>query len=157
MVNDDIQRLSSEDAVRCLDRLVRGLSAVDSDVRALVRADSTTLTKAVAEATGAPRNVLAVLSSDDGEQRGEAARLLLLHMAADPRLEGRVAAALAADRAVLLEPVSTALLLSAIIIALSTHVRVKVENGPHGRKTEVLIEKKPTAAALIAKVMGIFK
>jgi hypothetical protein len=149
-----IDALTDYDAVQVLNRAVSGVAAADPQIAKLQYLSE--IWKQIASQTTtelAPRK-----DEQLGElpQQAEAARLVLREWAADAELASRVEAAIRADRKVLVEPITTALVMAGIIIALQTRVGLKVKSKDGKMDVQLEVQKKPTADNIIKKFFSFF-
>jgi hypothetical protein len=93
---------------------------------------------------------------DAVENQSAAIRLLLTELADGTETQNRLTAALDMDREVLVEPVTTALIMAGIVVLLQTHIKIRVKKVNGKTSVEFDLEKKPTADAIIKKFFGFF-
>ncbi len=77
-------------------------------------------------------------------------------MSAETDLATRVEAAFKEDRKVLVEPVTTALVLAGIVILLQTRGELKVKQKDGHVDVELHVEKKSTADSIVKKFFSLF-
>ena len=143
-----IRGLDNEAATKCL-ALVRKSLEDDPEYGTVIA--SPDQAKEVLDKLGAKANDLSAVADTDPEL----ARKILLMMVDDDELRPRVEAALEKQRYTLFEPVTTALILSGIVILLSTHIKVKYENRDGKKHVSVAVEKKPTDKTIIKKIISV--
>ena len=149
-----IDALADYDAVQVLNRAVSGVAATDLQLARFQYLSE------VWQRVASQTNSTIVARRDDqlGDlpQQAKAARLVLCEWAADAELTSRVEAAIRADRKVLVEPVTTALVMAGFIIALQTRVQLKVKSRDGKIDVELEVLKKPTADNILKKFFSFF-
>lgn len=152
-----IDALDDEEAVRRLNAVLKAMT-VGSREKAMLVGNESELLKALRDAVaGAGADPHQVAEPTGVAARGAASRALLQEFASTPNTRPYVDRALTDDRAKLLEPVTTALVLAGIIFALSTDVQVEfTDEGGGKRKLSVKLHKKPTSDKILAKFFGLF-
>jgi hypothetical protein len=151
-----VDSLTDTQAEHCLKGVLKGLAETDEGARALFSFRPEQFVEVVqGTAAGVGKPVVPV-KEPPPEARGRAARRVLEHFAGDERLAPRVESWLASNRPVLLEPVTTALILAGIVTALSLDIEVSYEVDNGKKKTRVVVKKKPTVASILDKFWDLF-
>jgi hypothetical protein len=119
-----------------LSRTIGSIAATDSAISLASSALGSTLT-AVAQSTG---QQVTPLKDEDIHDRAKAERKLLVAFAENDTLSQRLHAALEANRHVMVEPVTTALIMAGIFVLLQTSVDVEITNENGTTKSKVQIK-----------------
>lgn len=150
-----LSELSDEEAEQALQALLKNLVTLEPEYEVVITSPARMqafLREASAEVEIAPRPV----GEPEPEVRARVVRAALAEAAADPELRASLENYLEHKRDLLLEPVTTAIVLASIVLVLSTHVKLDIRHK-HGQAAEwqLKIEKKPTAESLLKKFFGI--
>jgi hypothetical protein len=151
----ELASLSDTEATQCLNRVLSGVKESRLDIPITSSDDLATILRSVAAAVG----VKQVMPKVDAnlQESARAVRIILLELLGDPELEARLEAALAADRRVLVDPITSALVMAGIVLVLSTRFNIKYKRGKVGRSEfEVSVTKKPSSEILIKKFLELF-
>lgn len=116
---------------------------------------------------GALSNILTQVSAKEGEtvspredarmsDLAAAERTILLELSKDPSQLQFVEGAIKADRAVLVEPITTALVIAGIILVLETKFEISVTRKSGKAEFEVKLGKKPTDKSILKKFFSLF-
>lgn len=152
---DQLALFTDLEAESCLNGLLKGLSITDSTFKQLLRSP-TDIEDVVKLASAEVGRKILQTNEPSGPQRSKAIRILLVDIAQNPILSRRLENWLKTARPKLLEPVTTSLVLAGIVFVLSTHVKVEYDSAAGKKKLKVKVEKKPTAAKLLAKFFALF-
>ena len=100
---------------------------------------------------------LAPMADSGLRDAAKAVRFVLLEFHSDPELKPRLQAALSVDRAVLVEPITTALVMAGIVVVLQTRFKLKFKRDKNGKsEVEVSFEKPPSSEGIIKKILALF-
>jgi len=147
-LEEQIRDLDDEAAPKCLAIIKKGLEEDPEYGPAIVSPDEA---KKVLAQMGAKAEELSELSDADPEL----AREILLMMADDNQLRPRVESAVAEHRNTLFEPVTTALIMIGIVIALSTHIKISYEDRDGKKHVSLVVEKRPSDKGIIKKILSV--
>ena len=150
-LHQEIAKLSDTEAERCLNVLVKQIADADPDLQDIL--SSPTLTAEAVQSVGAQTGA-GSLSEAAVKDRSGAIRAILQEAADDPALAPRLEAWLSGPRALLLEPITTTLILAGVVVALSTHVKIEYENKGGKKHFKIKVEKKASSKSIIQKVLS---
>jgi hypothetical protein len=145
--------LTDDEARNVLSRLVEGFAARNPDFPIADDKALANIITTIGQTEG--EAVLPRRDSELTDQR-KAERKLLVLLSQIPEQREFVEGAIALSRKVLLEPITTALVMAGIILVLQTQfdVRIKQKNGKS--EYEVHVGKKPTDKSLLTKFFSLF-
>jgi hypothetical protein len=147
-LKDQIRDLDDKAAPKCLAIVKKGLEEDPEYGPAIVSPDEA---GRVLAQMGAKADELSKLPDADPEL----AREILLMMADDDQLRPRVESAVGEQRSTLFEPVTTALIMTGIVIALSTHITISYEDRDGKKYVSVVVEKKTSDKGIIKKILSV--
>jgi hypothetical protein len=152
-----LKNLKDAQPENCLKTVLKGLFETEDRYRTLRACTGEQMAAAVqAVATESGKSLPAVKEPTSTSARAEAAQLILEELADDPRFAARIDAWFQANRPVMLEPVTTALVLAGIIFVLSLDIEVAYEDGNGKKKIKIVVKKKPTSAKILEKFWKFF-
>lgn len=166
-VIEKIGQLSQDELERCLNILIKSAierkpalkeaitnSKHESEEIAELLADITD--QSGKSALGLGENNLENIKENDNSKYTEALRTILTTLVEeDEEMSKRVEAALKQQQQ-LIEPVTTALVLAGIVVALSTAVDISYENEDGKKKFKIKITKPSVNESILGKFFGIF-
>jgi hypothetical protein len=150
---DIVATFSDEQSEACLKTVIQGLVERDEVVRALVAHQQATDILRDAQGAGQATDIIA--EPAPSPERVQAIRFIVREMAVDPMTAGLVDGYQRSHRPVLLEPVTTALVLTGIVLVLSAEVRIEHTKSGGRAKTRVVIVKKATAPGILKRFFTI--
>jgi hypothetical protein len=150
-LRDRIATLSNLDAELCLKGIVKQMADANPELGEIL--SSPTLAAKVVESVGTQTGA-GMLKESAVTDRDGAIRAILLQMANDPVFAPRLDAWLSGSRPLLLEPITTTLILAGVVIALSTHVKIDYENKDRKKNLKIKVEKKPSSKSIIQKILS---
>ncbi len=147
--------LTDAEVELCLNGLLKGLTVSEARFEQLLASpkDMSTVIRSVASEMG--ESLRQVREIAPAERPG-AIRLILVEIAENPALSPRLEAWFRTARPKLLEPVTSAVVLAGIILALSTHVEFDYEASNGKKRLKVKVEKRPTALKILEKFWQFF-
>lgn len=151
----ELASLTDIEAKQCLNRVLSSVKETRPDVPVTSPADLGNILKAAAALlSGQPLSPKADSSLRDP---AKAIRILLLEFRENVELTARLEAALAADRSVLVDPITTALVMAGIVVILQTRFKMDFKRDK-GNKSEfqVTVEKLPSSEGIIKKFFALF-
>jgi hypothetical protein len=148
-----IALLTDDEAESCINGLLKGLTIENPDYARLLQSPSD-MKKVIAAAATETGVSVAEVKDIEPQQGPKAVRHILLELADDQKFGLKVEAWIDGARPSLIEPVTTALVLAGIILALSANIDVgyKKKDGFWFN-----IKKKPTSDSLLKKFFGLFR
>ncbi|SCY85059.1 hypothetical protein [Rhizobium sp. NFACC06-2] len=151
---EKIDSLSDEEVLQALNLAVSGVAAHEPEL-----ARWKFLSDAWVKLTAELGNT-AIARRDDEiggrPEQAQVARLALKEWARIDELAPRVEAALAQDRKLLIEPVTAALVLAAIVVVLQTQVSFSIEKKNGETSVKFDLSKKATADGIVKRFFGFF-
>jgi len=148
----ELAALTDAEAAQCLNRILSGAKARDANTITSPQEVGSIL-GAVAAQAGQP--FTAKIDADLPEH-AKAVRIVLLEFR-DPQLRGLLEGALASQREMLFEPITTALAMAGIVLILKTRVGISFKRDKSGKwEVEGNIESKAASEVLIKKFLGVF-
>ncbi len=153
-LQDDVKALSDDDALACLNGVLKGLAAQSPELEGLF-AQPAEMDRAIREIPQAAGQPSLLGLKVDPQQRAEAARQVLAVMA-DGDLAPRVRAYLDGARPKMLEPVSTALIVAGVVALLSTQFEGEVKQEDGQTSWHFKFKKDPTSESILKQILGIF-
>lgn len=149
-----IAKLDANQVRDCLNGVVKGWSLRDAKHEDLFAHEGLMADLIRAAGDDPALDVTPVLQLD-GQREIQALREILEAAADHDELRAAINARLDSDARTLFDPIVTPLVLAGITLILSTHVTLDYESSNGKRTLKVHIEKKPTDAGLIKKILGI--
>lgn len=148
---EKIAKLSDLEAERCLNALLKQI-AEERPVLQEVFTSPVLVTetiKSVGDQTGT-----GAVSEDAIKDRPGAIRAILEEAANNPILAPRLEAWLSDGRRLLIEPITTTLILAGVVLVLSTHVKIEYEKKDGKKHLKIKVEKKASSESIIKKVLS---
>ena len=151
----ELSVLTDREANQCLSRVLAGIAAIDPEIPITSPDELGGILKEAAASIGT-EGLRPKIDADLGDN-AKAARLILLEFLQDPQLHARLEAALAADRRVLVEPITTALVMAGIVVILKTKFKMTFKRDSN-KKSEfhVSIKKEPASDKTLRKFFSLF-
>jgi hypothetical protein len=151
-VQEKIEQLSDHDVDKCLHGILKGFVGRNPDYARIVSSSTASedVLRSVTEQVGK------AIPSFDQAETSLMKRQILVALASDPATAPWVEAWVTGDRPTLLEPVTTAIILASIVMALSANFAVDLERKNGKTALKVHVDKKPTAKAILEKFFKIF-
>jgi hypothetical protein len=148
--------LTDEEAERCIEGLLEGLR-IENDEYAKLLGSPADIEQLVQAAAGEAGTTTATISQSTPQQQSKAIRVLLTELAEHEKFGPELEAWIDGARMTMFEPVTTALVLTGIVLVLSTDVKIeyKKENGK--RKFAFALKKSPTSEKILEKFFGLFR
>lgn len=154
----ELALLTDAQAEHCLNDILRTL-AIQEPKYAEIFDRPTEMQKIVESVAHDVDTPLANVGEVAPEYRPTAIRAILIEIAEDARLNPRLQNWFKTARSTLIvDPVTSAIVLAGIVMVLSTHVSItyKEENGER-TNLEVKLEKKPTTERILEKFFSLFQ
>lgn len=150
-----IALLTDAEAEDCIHGLLKGLTIENREYARLLQSpsDMEEVIKAAAVSAGVSSPEVKAIDQPAGVK---VVRETLLELADDENFGPRVEAWIDGARPSLLEPVTTAVVLAGIILALSADVDVGYKNVDGKKSFWFNLKKKPTSDGLLKKFFGLF-
>lgn len=151
----ELAALTDTEANQCLSRVLAGIREADPDIPITSPDELGGILKGAAASMGSEW-LRPKIDANLGDN-AKAVRLVLLEFLQDPQLKARLEAALAADRHVLVEPITTALVMAGIVVILKTNFKMTFKRDKNKKlEFQVSIEKKPSADEILKKFFSLF-
>ena len=147
-----IEQLSDHEVDKCLQGVLKGFLGRNPEFARIV-ISSTASEDALRSVT---EQVGKSIHNFDPAENPLVKRQVLVALAGDPATAPWVEAWIAGDRPTLLEPVTTAIIMASIVMALSANFAVDLEKKDGKTALKVHVDKKPTAKAILEKFFKIF-
>lgn len=147
----EIALLDDAQAELCLNGILKGLSDADPNTKQLIQLPHE-MTAVLSSCAAEFQLRTKVIGEPTPRNRPGAVRLILVELASAPDSVQRVNGWFKASRPVLLEPVTSALVLAGIIAVLSTRFKASYKGG----KLELELEKKAATEQLLKKLFTFF-
>lgn len=148
--------LTDNEAELCLNNLLNGLTIRHPEYLSLLTSPAK-MAEALNSTPAGEANTSVRIDEPSPQERPAAIRLILSEIAEDEELGPKLEAVIDNQRNTLLEPVTTAVVLAGIIMALSTSVEIEYGNEDGKRKFKLKIVKPTTTEKLLGKFFRIFK
>ncbi|HXH43960.1 MAG TPA: hypothetical protein VNK51_08960 [Bradyrhizobium sp.] len=145
--------LTDEQVHRILNRVIEGYAARNPDFPVSDPKELTLILSRIGDVTN---ETVAPRVDSNLSNLAAAERNVLVHLAGDPRQAQLVAGAIDNDRAVLVEPITAALIMVAIVFVLETELDVKVSRRNGVTEYDVRVGKKPTDKSIIKELFSLF-
>lgn len=142
--------LTDEDAERCLNGLLHGLTIETPDYSRLL--ESTADMETVLQAAGVPDKLRTLTPAD----RSRAIRILLTELADHDKFGPELEAWIEGERETMLVPLAVPLVLAGIVLVLSIDINVeyRIEDGK--KKFAFELKKSSTSEKILGKFFGLF-
>lgn len=150
----DLALLTDEEATKCLDALIHGLSIEKEDFGRLLQTpeDIRTVVHDAAENKLLPAN----LENISPEDRSKAIRLLLVELGDTEEFSPSIEAWIKGRRETMLVPLAVPLVLAGIVLVLSTDIKIEYQNEDGKKKFHFKLEKSATTEKILSKFFGLF-
>jgi hypothetical protein len=148
----ELASLTDTEATQCLNRVLSGLKAKDIDMT-VNPDDLNGILNAVAVKAGRP---LTPKIDQKLPNREKAVRVVLLGFLGDPKLSKLVKGALTSSREVLLDPITTALVMAGIVVVLKTQIKIAISNKRGKWQVDGRFVTNPSSEGLIKKFFNLF-
>ncbi len=146
--------LTDEDAAKCLNGLLHGLTIEKQDYARLL--DTPEDMGKVIRAAGDNKIQPAQFENISAEDQSRAIRVLLLDLADDEQFGPQVEAWIDGARDTLLVPLAVPLILAGIVLVLSTHIEIEYKNEDGKKKFSFKLTKPSSSEKIIGKFFGLF-
>jgi hypothetical protein len=150
---EELALLTDAEAHNVLNRLIEGYAARNPIIPV---ADEDALAAILIKIGEAAGETVTPRKDNELPDAAAAERSLLVELARNPTLRGYVVGAVESSRKVLIEPITTALVVAGIIFVLETQFDVKVSRKAGKTEYEVHVGKKPTDKSIIKKFFNFF-
>jgi hypothetical protein len=149
-----INALTDEQAVDCLDRVIVGMYLTQPTFQKLLSSPGESDLTAVIEEAAAQLNKTApTLVEPSIVNRKKFVKEILIEMSDHPETKPNVTGALAVDRPTLFaDPITASLVLAGIVAVLSADIKIEYKDG----KLHAAVHKAPTAGKLLEKSFHLF-
>lgn len=150
----ELASLTDMEAAQCLNRILSGIKSKRKDIPVTSPNELSNILSAVAAKTG---RALTPKIDEKLSNREKAVRVVLIEFLDEPDLKKLLERALASNRRVLVEPITTALVMAGIILVLKTRTHFKFKRDKNGKwEAEGSIDAKPSSEGLLKKFFGLF-
>jgi hypothetical protein len=151
-IHEKLALLTDAEASDVLNRVVDGYAEKNSDIPLR---DPEAVAGIVAKISEAAETPVAFLEDAALANQAAAKRKLLVELARDPDLRKRVQGAIDSNRRVLLDPVTTALVMAGVVLLLQTKVKIKIAKKSGKHEYSVEVSKDPTSKGIIGKIFSL--
>jgi hypothetical protein len=155
-LTDQLAKLDAKDAERCLHILLKQFAEQDPAIAGALGSPDE-LRDAIATAAADLGNDVGAVHELAGTEREDAVRLVLAALVERDDTRPRVQGALTNLRHTRVDPVTAAVVLAGVVLVLSTEFEIQYEDVDGKKKLKLLIRKKATPPAILAKLFALFK
>jgi len=150
----DLAFLTDIEAKQCLNRVLSSIKETCPEVPITSPDGLARILKAAATQMNHQR--LSPKTDSNLQNPAKAVRLVLLAFREEPELNVRLEAALSADRQLLVEPITTALVMAGIVLVLQTRFKMTIKKDQKNKSEfEITFEKKPSSEGIIKKIFAL--